>query len=380
LPFFKDLWTVSKRAAWIGGRFILAGWFSPLSNTLTEIKGVERMKKKLVVLVAAMLTVLMLAACGAKSQEDVLKDLSAKVEDMKGYKAKAKMTLQVGDEPQTYDVDVWHNDPDFYRVNLSNPAKEQSQMILRNEEGVFVLTPALNKSFKFESEWPNNSSQAYLYESLVKDIEADKEAKFTETKEHYVFETKTRYQNSQMLPVQEISFNKKDLTPASVKVMDADRNALVTVEFSEMDTKAAFDKNDFDMKKNMTGAQLEMPVSANVGDSEFTVHYPLAASEKGAELVEEKEVKTDDGKRVVLTYDGEKSFTLVQEKSTVVPAVTVSTTVNGDIQDLGFTVAAMTDRTITWTYDGVDYMLASNDLTPEEMTEIARSVQGSMVK
>ena len=237
------------------------------------------MKKKLVVLVAAMVTILMLAACGAKSQEDVLKDLSAKVEDMKGYKAKAKMTLQVGDEPQTYDVDIWHNDPNYYRVNLSNPAKEQSQMILRNEEGVFVLTPALNKSFKFESDWPNNSSQAYLFESLVKDIEADKEAKMTETKNFYVFETKTRYQNSQMLPVQEISFNKKDLSPASVKVMDADRNALVTVEFSKMNMKAAFDKNDFDMKKNMTGAQLEMPVSASVGDSEFSVHYPLAASE-----------------------------------------------------------------------------------------------------
>jgi outer membrane lipoprotein-sorting protein len=338
------------------------------------------MKKKLVVLAAAMLAILMLAACGAKSQEDVLKDLTAKVEDMKGYKAKAKMTLQVGDEPQTYDVDIWHNDPSYYRVNLSNPAKEQSQMILRNDEGVFVLTPALNKSFKFESDWPNNSSQAYLFESLVEDIKADKDAKFTATDKHYVFETATRYQNSQMLPVQEISFNKKDLTPASVKVMDADRNALVTVEFSEMDTKAAFDKNDFDMKKNMTGAQLEMPVTANVADSEFTVTYPTAAAEKGAELVEEKEVKTDNGKRVVLTYDGEKSFTLVQEKSTVVPAVTVSTTVNGDIQDLGFTVAAMTDRTITWTYDGVDYMLASNDLTPEEMTEIARSVQGSVVK
>lgn len=377
--FLEGIWTADgERLEW--EQFILAVWFSPLSNTLTEIKGVERMKKKLVVLVAALLAIVMLAACGAKSQEDVLKDLTAKAEDMKGYKAKAKMTLQVGDEPQTYEVDIWHNDPNYYRVNLSNPAKEQSQMILRNDEGVFVLTPALNKSFRFESDWPNNSSQAYLFESLVKDIEKDKEAKFTETKSHYVFETATRYQNSQMLPVQEISFNKKDLTPASVKVMDADRNALVTVEFSEMDTKAAFDKNDFDMKKNMTGAQLEMPVTASVGDSEFTVNYPLAAAEKGAELVEEKEVKTEDGKRVVLTYDGEKSFTLVQEKSTVVPAVTVSTTVNGEIQDLGFTVAAMTDRSITWTYDGVDYMLASNDLTPEEMTEIARSVQGSMVK
>ena len=104
-------------------------------------------------------------------------------------------------------------------------------MILRNEEGVFVLTPALNKSFKFQSDWPQNSSQAYLYESLIKDITEDKEAKFKESKEHYVFETQTRYQNNKMLPYQEITLNKKDLSPVSVKVMDPDKTALVPLNF-----------------------------------------------------------------------------------------------------------------------------------------------------
>ena len=59
-------------------------------------------------------------------------------------------------------------------MNLQNAKKDQSQIILRNEEGVFVLTPALNKSFRFQSDWPQNSSQAYLYESLVRDILQDK--------------------------------------------------------------------------------------------------------------------------------------------------------------------------------------------------------------
>ena len=337
------------------------------------------MKKRLVILVMAMVAVMMLAACGQKSKEDVTKDLKAKVEDMKGYKADAKMTLQVGDEPQTYDVEVWHNDPNYYRVALKNAAKDQSQMILRNDDGVFVLTPALNKSFRFQSDWPENSSQAYLYESLVKDVLEDKEATFKETKDYYVFTTKTRYQNSQMLPTQQISFNKKDLSPASVNVMDADKNSLVKVEFSKMDMKAAFDKKDFDMKKNMTGAQLEVPATAGVDDKEFTVFYPMSEI-SGTELVEEKEVATDTGKRVILTYDGDKAFTIVQEKTTVVPTMTVSTSLQGELVDLGFTVAAMTDHSITWTNNGVDYMLASNDLTKSEMVMLAQSVQGSMVK
>ncbi len=69
--------------------------------------------------------------------------------------------------------------------------KDQSQIILRNEEGVFVLTPALNKSFRFQSDWPQNSSQAYLYESLVRDILQDKKnLTFEKTDKYYIFKTK----------------------------------------------------------------------------------------------------------------------------------------------------------------------------------------------
>ncbi|WP_264740958.1 LolA family protein [Cytobacillus firmus] len=337
------------------------------------------MKKKWFMLLAGLLVVLALSACGTKSQEDVVKDLNNKLEDIKGYKAEAKMTLQMGTDPQTYEIEVWHKEPDFYRVNLKNAQKEQSQMILRNDDGVFVLTPALNKSFRFQSDWPQNSSQAYLYESLVKDIMEDKEAKFSDTKDHYVFETKTRYQNNQMLPVQEIKIKKSDLSPVSVKVMDPDKNALVTVEFSNVKFNASFDKKDFDMQKNMTGAQLEVPVMAEVEDEEFAVKYPQMEM-ADVKLVDEQEVKTEDSKRVVLTYDGEKSFTLVQEKATVMPTSSVVTSVKGEPVDLGFTIGALSDNTISWTYQGVDYMIASNDLSPEEMSEIARSVQGEMVK
>ncbi|MEK3856617.1 LolA family protein [Cytobacillus sp. FSL H8-0458] len=337
------------------------------------------MKKKWFMLLAGLLVVLALSACGSKTQEDVVKDLDKKLEDVKGYKAEAKMTLQMGTDPQTYEIEVWHKDPDFYRVNLKNAQKEQSQMILRNNDGVFVLTPALNKSFRFQSDWPQNSSQAYLYESLIKDIMEDKEAKFSATKEHYVFETKTRYQNNQMLPVQEIKLKKSDLSPVSVKVMDPDKNALVTVEFSNVKFNTSFDKKDFDMQKNMTGAQLEVPVMAEVEDQEFTVKYPQMDM-ADVKLVDEQEMKTEDRKRVVLTYDGEKSFTLVQEKAAVMPTSSVVTSVKGEPVDLGFNIGALSDNTISWTYQGVDYMIASNDLSPEEMSDIARSVQGEMVK
>ncbi|MFJ5625486.1 outer membrane lipoprotein carrier protein LolA [Peribacillus loiseleuriae] len=334
--------------------------------------------KKIVMLFAGIMLLLVLSACGQKSQGDVVSSLNDKVEGMKGYKAQAKMTLQMGTDPQSYDVEIWHKNPDFYRVSLKNSAKEQSQMILRNDDGVFVLTPALNKSFKFQSEWPENSSQAYLYESLVKDIIEDKGAKFTSTDDHYVFETKTRYQNNKMLPYQEITINKKDLSPVSVKVMDADHNSLVTVEFSKVKFDAAFDKDAFDMQKNMTRAKLEVPVMNEVKDEAFAVKYPNEA--KGASLTDEQEIKTENGKRVILTYEGDKSFTLIQEKAEVVETSLVATAVNGEPVDLGFTVGAATSNSVTWTYDGVNYTLASKDMEKEELLDIARTVDGTSEK
>lgn len=337
------------------------------------------MKKRFLLLLAGLTVIFALAACGAKSQEAVVKDLDETLTDLKSYKAKAKMTLQMGSEPQVYEVEIWHKDPTYYRVNLKNAQKDQSQMILRNDDGVFVLTPALNKSFRFQSSWPQNSSQAYLYESLIKDILEDKEAKFSETKQHYVFETKTRYQNNQMLPLQEITLNKKDLAPVSVKVMDSDRNALVTVEFSDVKIGADFDKDAFDMKKNMTASQLEVPVMADGSDKEFTVKYPVAEL-PGVTLKDEKVMETANGKRVVLTFDGEKSYTLVQEKAGVMDDGASPVSVNGNLVDLGFTVGAQSENTIRWTHQGVDYMIASSSLSPEEMVMVAKSVQGDVEK
>lgn len=336
------------------------------------------MRKKLLLLMSGLM-VIVLTACGTKSQGDVVKDLNNKLDDLTSYKADAKMTLKMGSDTQVYNVEIWHKDPLFYRVNLKNAAKDQSQMILRNDEGVFVLTPALKKSFKFQSDWPQNSSQAYLYESLIKDIVADKDAKFSSTKDYYVFETKTRYQNNSMLPYQEIKLNKRDLSPAVVKVMDTDHNALVTVEFTKVDFNAKFNKDDFDMQKNMTRAELGMPAMAKGGDQAFTVKYPTYEL-KGTKMISDKEMKIEDGTRAVLTYDGKKSYTLIEEKTAAKTASIVPTNVAGDLVNLGPTIAAVTDHSITWSQNGVDYMIASKNLTRDEMIRVAQSVQGEAVK
>ncbi|HWJ77472.1 MAG TPA: outer membrane lipoprotein carrier protein LolA [Niallia sp.] len=337
------------------------------------------MNKKIWLLFVGLTVMLLLTACGTKSKEDVLADLKEKVET-KGYKADAEMTLKMGTEPQTYEVETWHKEPSFYRVNLKNSKKEQSQMILKNKAGVYVITPALNKSFKFQSEWPENSSQAYLYESLVKDIEEDKDLKFSSTDKYYVFETKTRYQNSKILPTQVIKFNKKNLAPVSVEVKDTDGVALVTVKFSNVKFDVDFDEKDFDLQKSMTAAQMVIPVMGEIEDEDFSVKYPEETLE-GVSLVEEKEIANDDGNRIILTYEGgEKSYTIIEEKAKVSPATASPVVSGGDPVDLGFTIGELTDSKVSWTFEGVDYTIASNNLSREELVTVAQSVQGEAIK
>ncbi|SFB38842.1 Outer membrane lipoprotein-sorting protein [Lentibacillus halodurans] len=325
--------------------------------------------------------IFILSACGEQSQEDVVEKLESNLESMNGYKARAEMTMNTGQEDQKYSIDVWHKKKDFYRVELSNNQDEEgSQIILKNEDGVFVLSPALNKSFKFQEEWPENGSQPYLYQSLVNDILKDNEAEFDISEDHYIFETKTNYQSNNNLPYQEVYFDKKSYTPVMVKVLDKDRNALVQVNFSEYNTDPTFEDDDFTMEKNMNSESADTSVSsdAEAETDTFSVVYPQ--NMKGSELVEETQLDTANGERVIMTFSGDKSFTLVEEKQEVVQTLSSPQMVDGEIVNLGHAIGALSDNTIEWTNNGMNFILASEELTREELIEVAQSVQGKEVK
>ena len=66
------------------------------------------------------------------------------------------------------------------------------QIILKNNDGVYILIPAVNKNFKIQSDWPENASYPYLLQSLAKDIANDPEALTTEDENTLTIETKTK--------------------------------------------------------------------------------------------------------------------------------------------------------------------------------------------
>lgn len=340
-----------------------------------------KIRRKLLLLMAIGLVLIIMSACGGKSQEKVIKKIEEKSEEISGYKMAAKMTMKTGKEQRNYDVNVWYkkDNMDYFRVGLENENKEDGQVILKNDEGVFVLTPSLKKSFKFQTEWPENSSQPYLYQSIVDDILADKEAIFTDDGDQYIFVTKTNYQNNTNLPYQEVHFDKKTFLPKAVKVLDKDKEVLIQVTFADMELNPSFGKNDFQRKAILEDAMADESVSSM--DEALAVLFPLDT--QGAELSEKQEIQLENGKRVIMTFKGDRNFTLIQEQQTVKPTAAMSEhtkEVSGDVINLGHSIGAINDNTISWNYEGTDFMLASDDMTTEELVDVAVSIQGKEIK
>ena len=88
---------------------------------------------------------LFLVGCG-KNDNTIKEDLIKKINDLKNYQLNGKLEVVNNDDVFNYDVVVSYKDKDYYRVSLKNIANNHEQIILRNEEGVYVMT---HKSMQF---------------------------------------------------------------------------------------------------------------------------------------------------------------------------------------------------------------------------------------
>jgi len=373
---------------------------------LKEGKG-ESVGNRIVKWLVLFCTILLLSACGTDSQEKVLKKVNGKWAESNGYELNATMEIKSGGDPKKYDVKVWHTKPDFYRVEVVESGKDVSQMIVRNADGVFVVTPTLNKMYKFQSDWPKKNSQAYLIGALAEDLAQDKNLVMKEEDKAYIFEAATRNSYKNSMPHQVITVDKKTMLPTSVVIMNDVKEEQIRItfkniklgvqhaakdyaveQFTESDetkgeqaTPPEKDKKDNkdgkESNNNPNGNEEKKAVSAEAENKEFQTHYPVVNLEN-TKMVEEKVMREGGIDRVILTFDGDKPFTVMQQPVTKEAAM-LPVSSPGDPVDLGFTIGAITDTSISWEKDGVEFFVASSKLTREEMVQVATSMtKGSM--
>lgn len=326
------------------------------------------MRKKLLLCII-IVSCCCLTGCFKKGEKDIVKDFEKKIENSKGYHLTGDLEISNNEETYRYSVDVSSSKVEKFRVSLKNKTNNHEQIILRNDEGVYVLTPSLNKSFKFQSEWPYNNSQSYLLQTILQDIKNDKKRTFKETKDGYEFTTVVTYSSNKELVKQIIKMD-KNLNIKEVNVQNKDGQTKIKMKFSKIDMKASFDNKYFDLNENMQTASLDEEVKtvSKISDIIYPMYIP-----ENTKLTSQDTVSIENGQRIILTFSGEKPFLMVQETSSKASAMT-TVPVYGDPLFVGDSIGAMTDSSITWMSDGIEYYVVSDTLSQEELLSVVNSV------
>lgn len=233
---------------------------------------------------------------------------------------------------------------------------------------VYVVTPSINKSFKFQSEWPSNSSQSYILESLLKDVLNDSERSVKNTNDKYTIISKVNYPNNNDLKTQEVTLG-SDYLPNKVVVKNSSGSTLISVVVTKIDLKTKYDKNYFALS-NSIKEEVNNSSTKETGATLKDVVYPMYLP-SGTKYSGEEVITKDNSERVILTYTGVKPFILIEEASNNKEHET--TLVSGEVVQYGNVLGVLTSTSLNWSNNGKEYYLIGESLSSDEILQIASS-------
>lgn len=289
------------------------------------------------------------------------------IEQLNAYCLKGRMELRKGQEYQDYDLEVYYQkENEQYKVILNDLTLNQSQSIVRNKDGVFVMTPQLNQIFKFQGSWPNNTQKPYLIQTIDKLL---KDANITKDKKETIAECDVVYPSHKNYKHQKMIFDEQ----ARIKSL------VITNENNEKELQINFERCEWNPKLDQS--TFKIPETFDVKTSAFPQEqlplYPMEVF--GAKLDDVSYVDTVDGQKVMMNYVGDKSFTLVQ--SAVIPSETTKMVfMPGALQEQYDLFGVEELFQFSAYYHGIEFRIYSEELTTSEMIKILNSVQGVGMK
>ena len=307
----------------------------------------------------------MLTGCGKYTDKSLIKDVNKKVNDSKSYHLIGTLDIYRNEEKYSYDVDSAYSKDDLFRVDLKNKSNDHEQIILKNNEGVYVITPSLNKSFKFQSDWPYNNSQIYLLQPIITDLSNEKGREFETTKTGYVVTSKVDYPTEKDYVKQKVYIdNDKNIT--KVEILDKNNNVKMRLKVSNIDYNNKFDNNYFEAKTYQKEVKTKEKETAKINDVVYPMYVPTDTYLTAQDVVE-----TTNGERAILTFAGDSNFTVVQE---TLSNVNSTDYVYGDPYLILDTVGAITDYSVSWVSNGMEYSVLSDKMNKNELLSVAQSI------
>ena len=292
--------------------------------------------------------------------------------DMDSYILSGNMEITKGEDIKTYAVEVGYKkeDKDYFKVSLVDKELNQEQIILRNDAGVYVVTPSLNQIFKFEGDWPLNSPKPYLLQSIA-DIVKQEGAEIKEEKDGYLVSSKVSYPNNKNFDHEEIMFD-EDGKVKWLQIYNKDNNAELKIVFTKVDYNAKIKKDYFKVPTN-----IEKSASTSAISEADLPLYPVMVY--NAKLNNVSKMDNNGEVKHVLEYAGEKNFTVVESKKESADN-TQTVIMPGEIIDTLDVIGFYDGNHLSAVYDNVEFTVFSDDLGPGEMMEVINSMQVAVMK
>ncbi len=302
-------------------------------------------------------------------------DIKNQVEEvqtaLKSYHLEGNLEMRNGDEVRTYNVKVSYKDidgKDNYRVSLYDTSINQEQLILKNKQGVYVLTPSLNQIYEFKGDWPSNSPKPYIYQSMLGVFNGEYELQKLD--DGYLVSSYPNFANSNQWKKQEIKFS-KDLIPVWVNIYGANNELKVKFTVTKFEDKVELDEDYFKLDSTYSAAkETATNVTATIDDLPL---YPVGANIV-AELKDQTTTTIDGCVVHILAYDGSQPFTVVQKILTSSEEKQV-TSIKGTLVDLDSGIGVFNNNSLTYWYNGVEYRIYSEVLNVAQLIEVANGME-----
>ena len=154
-------------------------------------------------------------------------------------------------------------------------------------------------------------------------------------------------------------------------VLDKDGVIWMSMKFNDIDYSPTFKDDYFNLDTIMSNYVIDDLATKEVTSLDDSI-YPLAIPD-GTKLVSEEKVKKDGGERIIMTFDGTSPFLLVEETANIEEEFTVIPTY-GEPYQLMDTLGVITNNSLTWTSNGIEYYLVSDVMEQDELIKVAQSI------
>ena len=334
------------------------------------------MKKYLKVSLLFLLLVNIITLCSCKKEKDVQKSFPEIVTNLKSYKLSGKLESMFPSGNKECEVVAYYKSPNLYRVELKNVGNNEPQIMIKNQEGIYVLLPSVNKMFKINSSWPNNSSYPYLLQSLSKDIVSDEQLLTSKDENTTTLEFNAKLFDNAVAIKQKAIFDNKTGLPKEVLVYDEKDTLITRFVVSNIEIDIDIDKKLFEVNSTMTENRqtyINSPIAFDRVVS-YPTYYP-----EGATMQSENILGSANEKKVIMKYGGENPFTIIE--SYIVGTETLKTEyLDATIYTMGGAMCFIANNTIKFYDNGMEYILASTTIDYPTLIQMGESLRTADLK